>query len=140
MDFLTASLAWALFYLQRKSILGEELSIDRKFWLGILFIPIGWLFIYGLVGAYRSLYKKSRLAEVTQTFICSLVGCILLLFLLLLDDAKSSYNYYYAGFFSLFFLHFFLTILGRLFILSLVKTQLVQKIIRFNFLLVDDCF
>jgi len=139
-DYVTASLAWAFFYFLRKNILNEPLSVDKKFWLGILLIPGGWLVIYGLVGAYRSLYKKSRLAEVTQTFICSLVGCTALFFLFLLDDAATSYNYYYVGFLSLLSLHFFITVLGRLCVLTLVKTQLVHKIIRFNAVLIGTSF
>ncbi|RYF83013.1 MAG: hypothetical protein EON98_10755 [Chitinophagaceae bacterium] len=137
-DYLMAAFAWALFYFLRKSILNESFTIDYKFWLGVLFIPAGWLVIYGLVGAYRSLYKKSRLAEITQTFICSIIGCIVLFFLFLLDDAKVSYNYYYTGFFSLLGLHFFLTVLGRLLLLGLVKKQLVQKQIRFYALMVGS--
>ncbi|RYZ29139.1 MAG: sugar transferase [Chitinophagaceae bacterium] len=135
-DYITASLAWALFYFLRKNILDETFSVDKKFWLGILFIPAGWLVIYGLVGAYHSLYKKSRLVEVMQTFICSLLGCIALFFLFLLDDAKTSYSYYYVGFVVLFALQFFMTVFGRLSILSAVKTQLVHKVIRFNALLI----
>lgn len=135
-DFLMAAFAWALFYFLRKSILHEAFTIDYKFWLGVLFIPAGWLVIYGLVGAYRSLYKKSRLVEITQTFICSIIGCIALFFLFLLDDAKTNYTYYYTGFFSLLGLHFFLTVFGRLLLLGLVKKQLVQKQIRFNALMV----
>jgi exopolysaccharide biosynthesis polyprenyl glycosylphosphotransferase len=131
-DYVTASLAWALFCFLRKSTLDEPDTIDQKFWLGCFFIPVGWLIIYGLVGAYRSLYKKSRLAEVTQTFVCSIIGCTILFFLFLLDDVKTSYNYYYASFFRLFGTHFLLTVVGRLFLLSIVKSQLIEKVIRFR--------
>ena len=99
-DFVTASLAWGLFYFLRKKILGEPFTVDYKFWLGVVFIPAGWLVIYGLVGAYHSVYRKSRLAEITNTFVCSLIGCIVLFFLFLVDDAKTSYGYYYAAFFT----------------------------------------
>ena len=136
MDYFTASMAWALFYFLRKSILHEPYATDRNFWLGIIFIPAGWLVIYGLVGAYHNLYKKSRLAEVSRTFLCSLFGCTALFFLFLLDDAKTSYSYYYSSFLSLLSLHFFITAMGRLILLNLVKIQLVNRIIRFNALFI----
>jgi hypothetical protein len=72
-DFLTASLAWGIMYFLRKYYLGltvsedGELAIDDNFWLGITLVPAGWLILYALVGSYKSLYKKSKLREVTIT-------------------------------------------------------------------------
>src|ERR1044071_1641456 len=83
-DFIMAAVAWAIFFFVRKSLLHQtvsangELQVNTKFWLGITFIPASWLVLYTLVGTYRSLYKKSRLFEFTITFICSLIGCIVL--------------------------------------------------------------
>ena len=91
-DFITASFAWSCFFLIRKWLLHQQifengkLQVDTKFWLGILFIPLGWLILYSLVGTYRHLYKKSRLFEFTATFICSILGCTFLFFAFLLDD------------------------------------------------------
>jgi polysaccharide biosynthesis protein PslA len=48
-DFITASCAWACFFIMRKFLLDEPhqlmnvVFIDTKFWLGVLFIPLGWL-------------------------------------------------------------------------------------------------
>src|SRR6476661_5738573 len=111
-DIVMASLAWMLFYFLRKKILGEAYFRDSKFLLGIFFIPLGWLILYALVGSYNSMYKKSRLTEFTKTFICSMIGCIVLFFLFLLDDVNGDYNYYYIAFATLFGLHFGLTSLG----------------------------
>jgi len=74
-DFITASLAWASFFFIRKWLLketitdGSQFMLNNKFWLGILFIPLGWLALYTLVGAYRRLYKKSRLFEFNHTYV-----------------------------------------------------------------------
>ena len=63
-DFITAALSWAIIYFLRKAYLGLEVSdedglaIDGKFWLGIFLIPPGWLIIYTMTGAYKSLYRK----------------------------------------------------------------------------------
>ncbi|HVF98023.1 MAG TPA: hypothetical protein VM871_11905, partial [Flavisolibacter sp.] len=74
-DYTAAALAWGLFYFVRKGLLSETISIDHKFWLGTAFIPAGWLVLYGLTGTYRSVYKKSRLSEITKTFVCIVIGC-----------------------------------------------------------------
>src|SRR5436190_4536933 len=144
MDFMMASLTWAIFYFARKWLsnqnysLGGSLQIDDKFWLGIIFIPVGWLILYATVGTYRSLYKKSRLFEFTTTFICSLIGCIILFFLIILDDTKNNYSYYYAAFFCLLGIHFTLTFLGRLIFLNIAKKQLLRGIVQFNVLIVGN--
>jgi polysaccharide biosynthesis protein PslA len=143
-DFVTASLAWACFYFVRKWLLGEELAsqaglaINSKFWLGIFFIPIGWLILYLLVGAYHSIYKKSRLNEFTVTLVCTLVGCIVLFFLFLLDDAKGNYSYYYKAFFILAGLHFFFTFTGRWILLNIAKRHIQTGAIQFNTLVIGS--
>lgn len=143
-DFVTASLAWACFFFIRKWVLKEtitdqgEIIVNNKFWLGIIFIPLGWLALYTLVGSYRKLYKKSRLFEFTITFMCSLIGTIVLFFLFLLDDVKTNYSYYYLAFFSLFTVHFIFTFLGRLILLNKVKSQLLSGEVYFNTLMVGS--
>ena len=143
-DFITAALAWACFFFIRKLLLHQDiedagrLQINSKFWLGILFIPVGWLMLYTLVGAYHSLYKKSRLFEFTITFICSLIGCIVLFFAVILDDVKSNYTYYYLAFLCLFSLHFIFTFSGRLVLLNTAKEQLLNGKVFFNTLMVGS--
>ncbi len=141
-DFLTASLAWALFFFVRRGMLNQPviengaLQTDAKFWMGIVFIPLGWLILYTIAGSYHSLYKKSRLFEFTSTFICSLLGSIVLFFALLLDDVKNDYSYYYSGFTLLFLLHLVFTFTGRWIILNRVKQQLLKGKVSFNTLLI----
>jgi len=146
-DFITASLAWGIMYFLRKYYLGltvsedGELAIDDNFWLGITLVPIGWLILYTLVGSYKSLYKKSKLQEMTTAFICSLIGCAFLYFSIILNDiqeANSNYKYYYVAFFSLLALHFFLTIIGRNIILNIAQNQLSSGKIYFNTLMIGN--
>ena len=137
-DYITAALAWIMFFFLRKALLTQPLQTDKNFWLGIFFIPLGWIIIFGLVGSYNSIYKKSRLTEFTSTFICTLIGCTALFFLFLLDDVKNNYNYYYSAFAILFGLHVLLIWIGRLFILSMAKTQITSKTIRFNAAIVGN--
>src|SRR5689334_19715218 len=132
MDVVTAMMAWSVFYFFRKWLLSRSLSaennspIDYKFWLEMAFIPLGWLILYAIVGTYRSLYKKSRLFELTTTFICSLIGCVVLFCVIILDDTKSNYAYYYFAFFGLLGIHFTFTFLGRLVFLNIAKRQLLN--------------
>lgn len=141
-DWLTATIAWAVFYFIRKAILDQpvqeegHLLVNQKFWLGILLIPLAWLLLYSLVGSYHSLYAKSRLYEFTSSFICTAIGAILLFFFIMLDDVKNDYAYYYRAFLFFFIIHLTLNFLGRWFLLNAVKKQLLGGKIRFNSLLV----
>ncbi len=146
-DFLMASLAWGIMYFLRKYYLGltvrDEggLAIDDNFWMGITLVPIGWIILYTLVGSYKSLYKKSKLQEITTVFICNLIGCAFLYFTIILNDIQednSNYKYYYVAFFSLLALQFFLTIIGRNIILSISQKQLRTGKIYFNTLMIGN--
>lgn len=135
-DYLSGAVAWASFYFVRKQLLDEVNTIDYRFWLGVVTIPVGWLILFGLVGSYHSIYKKSRLTEFTKTFVCSLIGCIVLFFLFLLDDKLDNYNYYYKAFGFLFCLHLISFITLRLLILNKAKQHLIKKQVRFPALVV----
>ncbi len=135
-DFLMAVFAWTAFYLTRKQILHEYISVDLKFWLGVIFIPIGWVIFYGLVGSYNSVYKKSRLTEFTKTFVITMVGTIVLFFLFLLDDKQTNYSYYYTAFALLLSFQFLFTLLGRMIILSIAKNQILKKKVRFSCIII----
>ena len=143
-DVIMASLAWGVFYFVRKWLSRQDISshghlqINDKFWLGVTLVPLGWLVLYAIVGAYHSLYKKSRLFEFTTTFICSLIGCIILFFLFVLDDTKNNYSYYYLAFFCLLGIHFTLTFLGRLSFLNIAKKQLLNGSVQFNTLVIGN--
>ena len=137
-DYVTAAIGWGLFFFIRKKILGEPYEADYKLWLGIIFIPFGWLILYALIGSYHSIYKKSRLTEAAKTFACSFIGCISLFFIFLLDDAKNDYNYYYRALLALFTIYFGITIVGRLVVLNLAKAQLQTKTVKFKAALIGN--
>lgn len=137
-DYVTTAIAWMLFYFFRKQLSHQPFSTDQKLWLGVFFIPVGWLILYALVGSYTSVYKKSRISELTNTFVCTAFGCIILFFIFLLDDTKDKYNYYYTAFISLFALCFFCTAVGRFIVLAIVKKQLITKTIYFKAVIVGN--
>ncbi len=144
MDVIMAFVAWGCFFFIRKALLkqalpgGGSMDFNTRFWLEIVFIPIGWLILYALTGSYRSIYKKSRLFEFTSTFICALIGCVFLFFLVISNDVKNNYSYYYLSFLSLFVVHFVLTFLGRISLLNIAKNQLVTGRIQFNTLMIGS--
>jgi exopolysaccharide biosynthesis polyprenyl glycosylphosphotransferase len=131
-DWFAAALAWALFYGYRKLYIESATftittsDFDRQFLLGIALLPICWIGLYAGSGSYNNVYRKSRLREVGQTLLFSLIGTIVIFFALLLDDTVISYKTYYHTFFTLFSLHFFITVIIRL----ILSTNIVHKIRR----------
>lgn len=140
-DWFSATLSWGLFYLLRRVLLGEATAVfnqpfDRTFFLGIIVIPVCWIVLYHLFGAYKNLYSKSRLQELTATFFCSLLGCLILFFALLLDDQIHSYTYYYKEAALLLALHFSFTWFFRWLILSAIKRQFLAGKVKINTLII----
>ena len=145
LDWLAAMIAWSLFYILRK--LSEDPEIykhlerviqDDKFWLGILIIPVFWLFLYLMMGSYRRIYRKSRLRELGQTLIITLIGVTFIFFILILDDVILTYRSYYQSFLTLFFLHFFLTYSFRLALTTLTVHRIHSGKIGFATIIVGS--
>lgn len=131
LDFIAASLAWALLFTFRKYVgnidaetLWQNVSSDPKFFYGIFIIPVSWLLFYMMLGFYRKIYKRSRLKELSQTFTQSIIGVTIIFFILILDDQVSSYVYYYKSYLFLLFSQFLLTYFGRF----LITTNTARKI------------
>jgi exopolysaccharide biosynthesis polyprenyl glycosylphosphotransferase len=132
-DIVSAALAWTLLYFLRKKIetikfgVGVEVSLDEKFVLGLLIIPLCWVTMYALWGMYSNLLRRHRIREVGQVAATSIIGTILVFFILLLDDQLPNYNYYYTTVGTLFFSHFLLTLVGRLIITSRTVHHVQQR-------------
>ncbi len=146
-DFFTAMVAWACFFIYRKAVEGIPFSIEilknEKFLLGIIVIPAGWVLFYSIFDRYRDIYRLSRLETLSRTLFLTFFGVIFLFFALILDDIiniqrKGShfYNYYYSSFFVLFCLHFFLTIIARMAILTRASQRLKVGKINFKTLII----
>lgn len=144
-DWLLSAVAWTLFYYFRKTYevpnvnTWERFGIafhDPSFWMAVSIIPVGWVVLYGITGAYQSVYSKSRLKELSQTFFITLLGVTVLFFVAILDDQIITYKMYYQSFITLFALQFFLTYIGRLLITSVVKRNIKVGKICFNTVIV----
>jgi exopolysaccharide biosynthesis polyprenyl glycosylphosphotransferase len=141
MDYATAALAWLCFYFLRSSLLHDRgaYPISYQSWLYILLvIPSGWLMLYTLAGTYHSLYKKSRLAEFTLSFVCTLIGAGVYFLVFVLNDPHDSSSYFFIAYGSLVGIHFGLTFLARWMVLNKVKQQLLSGQVRFNTLMIGS--
>ena len=143
-DWFAAALAWGIFYGYRKLIIESQkfgfdvISLDKKFYLGILLIPVCWVFIYAITGAYRNVYRKSRLKELGQTLYLSVIGVLIIFFSLLLDDTVISYKSYYHTFFTLLTLHFGITAVFRFILSSTVVHKIHTRKIGFNTVMIGS--
>lgn len=117
---------------------GNRLLLTNRFWLGTITIPFGWLILYSMVGSYKGLYQKSRLNEISNTFIYSFLGCTIVFFAIVINDPEKDYHYFYNTYFIFLFSHFLLTLIGRIFILNIVRRQVQNCKIKFNTLLVGS--
>jgi polysaccharide biosynthesis protein PslA len=141
-DYLAALLSSNIFHFSRRLFLSEPVFINghllltNRFWLGAATIPPGWLILYAMVGSYKPLYRKSRLNEVSNTFIYSLIGCTVVFFAIVINDPVKDYHYFYKVYFTFLFAHYILTVTGRMVILERVKWQVRKGKIVFNTLLV----
>ena len=144
-DWLLSALAWTLFYYFRKTYevpgvnMWQRFGIafhDGSFWTAVAFFPICWVVLYGITGAYQSVYSKSRLKELSQTFFITLLGVTVLFFVAILDDQIFTYKMYYQSFITLFGLQFGLVYIGRLIITNVVKRHIKSGKIWFNTLIV----
>ncbi|MES2837075.1 MAG: sugar transferase [Bacteroidota bacterium] len=147
-DFVTAGLAWTVFFIFRKLYIegDNKISIsetlaytpNNNFYLGLLLVPVFWILLYAITGSYINIYRRSRLSELGQTFIISIIGVLILFFTLLLDDKIYSYTSYYKSFLYLFSVHFFLTEFFRFLITSQTANKIHNRIIGFNTLIIGS--
>ncbi|HAF29894.1 MAG TPA: sugar transferase [Bacteroidales bacterium] len=141
-DYFAAILSWTIFFIYRKTYiepfkLGYEIPLEftHKYYLGILIIPLFWIFLYYLSGYYKDIYRKSRLKELAQTLFTILIGSVIIFFTSLLDDQILYYKHYYKLFSSLLILQFALTYIPRLIITSITNHKIHSRKIGFKTIL-----
>lgn len=144
-DFLSASVAWTLFYIYRKEFIeplkfGYDIPVtfSDRFYLGLIIIPTFWLLYYYLTGFYKNIFRHSRTDDFFRTFIQSITGVLIIFFLLILDDEIQSYRNYYLLFTVLFSLHFLLTLIFRLILTSSTVNKVHNRKIGFNTLIIGS--
>ena len=137
-DFIAAAIAWFIFYWMHRKLGYQQFNFNEKFLLGLLFYPLGYLILYHLFGAYKSLYYKSRLLELLSTLLSTFIGSIILFFIFLFYKKHQDLSTFYSQFFILFGFQFLITYLIRYFFLSYAHKQIQREEIWFNTLIIGD--
>lgn len=144
-DFLSAALAWSIFYFYRKTQIdslktGEIPSpiFDHQFYLSVIILPVIWVLVYYLSGSYNNVLRKSRINEFFQTFTTSIIGVTVMFFVLLLDDSVVSYRLYYKMYFVIFVAHFSLTAAIRFALSTATNKKIHRKEFGFKTIIVGS--
>ncbi len=139
-DFLSAMVAWTLFFIYRRHLEGMALDAsilqDYDLWLGVVLIPSGWVLLYAIFDPFLDIYRLSRAATLARTFFLSFLGVTFLFFALILDDFVGDYRAYYQAFLALFLLHFTLTATARMVLLTRASRRLKAGKITYNTLMI----
>lgn len=140
-DVLAALVAWLLFYAFRKNIetpefLWPDLFREPRLWQGLILIPVFWVVIYSIFDKYRDIYRYSRLETLKTTFFTSFLGVLILFFTVLIDDEALKYTTYFHLFVTLFLIHFGLTAIVRMIILTQASRRLKQGKVSYNTLII----
>jgi exopolysaccharide biosynthesis polyprenyl glycosylphosphotransferase len=140
-DYLTAVVAWFLFFIFRKYAESSYFSLteifqDKKLWFGLIFIPLFWMLLYSIFDRYKDIYRLSRISTLKRTFWISLIGVLMLFFTVLIDDTVLNYISYLQSFLTLFLLHFLLTSIVRMVVLTKASRRLKQGKVSYNTLIV----
>ncbi len=91
---------------------------------------------YALFDQYRDIYRLSRLRTLAHTLILSVGGVLLLFFTVLLDDVTADYHDYYQNLLALLALHFVLTSLIRMTLLTRASRRIKEGEVSFNTIII----
>jgi exopolysaccharide biosynthesis polyprenyl glycosylphosphotransferase len=139
-DFLAALGAWLLFYTIRNYLPGEESEgISRITFLQGGLVATCWVLLYGWLGAYRNLYRQSRVKEIFTLAQVSLVGGgAIFLGLLLGDQGMQNFDSYFKTLAAYLGIHFLLAVLSKTANIMYHQVAVRKGKVRFNTLLVGS--
>ena len=143
LDYIASVISWGSFFVYRKKVETpwhtiQDIVQDDMFIPGLSIIPLAWIVLYGILGSYGPVYRKSRLITLYDTFILSVIGCLGLLFLVLVDDTSLGYVTYFESFIVLLGLQLFWVIILRIVYLNYIKGRLSRGKARFQTVLISD--
>lgn len=147
-DFLTAAIAWTIFFYLRNQYIDafyaefpefrKRIALDINYKYGLAIIPFMWIFLYYLSGYYKNAYRKSRLKEFLLTLGITLLGSLILFFSIVLNDNVPNYKGYYESLWLLFSTQFIVSYIPRLIITSRTTHKIQTRQIGFNTLLIGS--
>ena len=137
LDFCTAALVWFLFYVYRIiTIEHSEIVYKGSFFYALILVPVFWILLYILQGTYRNVLRNYRLKTIKLTLFASLLGTILVFFIFLLNDIVNSYQQYYTLFLIYFGMHFIITLIPRLIVVTIHVKRIHSGRFGFNTLII----
>jgi len=145
-DILSAALTWFIFFIYRKYNVDHTViehfktSIfqDPKLYIGLVALPVYWLFLHTFIGAYTNPFRKSRLRELEITLLATFFGTLLFFFVFILDDIVNTPFDYIRYFAILLFLQFFLTYIPRLLLTTITINKINSGKIGFKTLVIGS--
>ena len=134
-DVIASVITWIFVTHKRKILQQEEpfdfwglFTSDNYFYKSLLLIVVFWLILFAVTGTYNiSPYKKSRLKELSASFMQCLFGSVILLFLLFLNDKERDYTYFYTVFFMLLVWQTLLIFAGRLLVIAFARNEFKKR-------------
>ena len=142
-DFLSVVLGWHFFYfvfvLSESRILSfYEIEQSGNYVIGLLIFPLLWLLLYAVIGNYRRVYRKSRLSELSQSLIVSLIATSTLFFFAENGGISTVVNLTSSLFVSFWGFCFIVNFLPRIFITSITARKIHKRKIGFNTVIVGN--
>ncbi len=145
-DILASMVTWCIFFTFRKynvdhsvfQHLNEAILNDYKFYIGLGACPLYWVFLHAFAGCYNKIFHKSRLKELGNTLIVTLIGSLLFFFAFILDDRVIVYNDYLLYFLILLGLQFFTTYIPRVCITTATINKIRSGKISFRTLIIGS--
>ncbi|MBK8390794.1 MAG: sugar transferase [Saprospiraceae bacterium] len=140
-DFLSAALAWLIFFILRKIsenpiIPFADIFDDPKLYTGLILTPIFWMLLYHIFDKYKDLYRYSRLEVIKRTLIITFFGCLIIFFVVIVDDIIINNQTYFKSFMRLFMLHFIITTVFRMIILTNASRRLRRGEVSYSTLII----
>lgn len=134
-DILAAICSWSVFYamMPREPML---VHLHMSYGTGLIALPIFWLILFHLSGAYSNIYYKSRLQELFTTLIVAAFGGLLLWIISSIYLKSEASAHFHNEILVLSALLFFAAYLFRYFLLYSAHHQLQREDVWFNTLII----
>ena len=137
-DLITAAVVWFLFYVYRITTIEEQSEIVFKgnFYIGLVLIPLFWVFLYTVQGTYHNVKRIYRLLTLKITFFATLIGSIVIFFGLILNDFVNSYTQFYTLLLVFVGLHFTITLIPRMIFTTVYVKRIHKGMIGFSTIII----
>lgn len=138
-DFVSALLAWVIFYVLRKGILDESMFIDYPQLIkGALIVSTFWMVLFTAGSFYQNIFKKSRVKLLLSLVLLSFFGSIVIFMALMLDDDVAHHQIYYKLFYTYALVHCGIVAIQKMITLTYFKKLIRVKKIFFNTLVIGS--